>query len=184
MLKELFFNGLSLFQEYALRYVFPKTRARVRCKAQLKLLVEGFNECLERNMSSGIYNLINDFQRAGDMETEARRTVVDVNLEKATLLSEWYYNYRAGFDGRKIGDTENLLKEFSFIMGHTQKIFDSFARHLDSVALAKFKKISSGYPKFKQRYDNTLSDLEKLSTEAKRSMPEINAGYAFCLPEI
>ncbi len=184
MFSELMSNGLSVLQEHVLKYVFPKTRARARYKAQLKVIVESFNACLERSTSSGIYDLMSDFQRAGDAENEPFRIVVEANSEKAILLSEWYYKYKTGFDDVKIGGTANLFMEFAGIINHTQRIFDLFARKLDPVALAKFKKISSGYPRFKQTYVNALNDFDKLSKEAKTNMPEIHSGYALCLPEI
>lgn len=184
MLKELLVNGFSLFQEYILRYVFPKTRARVRYKSQLKTIVDGFHDCLHRDMSSGMYNLINDFQRAGEFESEPSRTIIDGNQEKASLLYDWYFNYKSGYDAVMIGNAADLFREFGFILSHTQKIFDGLSRRLDPGGLAKFKKISSGYPKFKQVYCTTLTDFDKLAKEAKKHMPEINPGYAACLPEI
>ena len=186
MWRELFTGFIEVFHLTLGRYILPKTRARIIFKNELKDIIERFADCvdyhrkncsLESIIGSGIEVIRWMFdiqkgtgeQKIDESEGKKIQSKFLFYLKESQILGEWFTLFQDRLDSIYLKDTLKIYREFSFIFRTTGRIFADFLKSSTDSIRQELKK-AEGYATFKRIYNNTATDLEKLTQRTSKKL--------------
>jgi hypothetical protein len=178
-------------------------------KNKLRLIVDGFSDCLDYRKTCSLRYLIGDIQRLYSSQPRTLANLInESNIEKvlkraqkenslsflideADLLWNWYKFYKNRINSVTPSYLPELFNEFGFILIRTLRIFEKTMGVLKTAVeifnkdyIGEFKMNQYGYPLFKQIFSTTTNEFSKLTQEAAQKLQGIRTWSVMALPEL
>lgn len=189
MWREIALEFVQLFQITIGKYILRKTRARINYREKLKDAVYSFAPCIQDTSYPG--NLERIIADARDLieEKVPRQEVINKHLadfinfqfKRISQLNKRITFLQNTIDHSYLNYTARLSDEFIRILSDSQQIFSDFVRTLESnldkdqaeYVFQKLKRNDRGYPVFESVYIDTVNTLKKITSEARKKLPEV-----------
>lgn len=149
-------------------------------KKKLKLIVDGFSNCLDYNKTCSLLSLIGDIQELHHSEER----YLSCAHNETSLLRDWYTFYKGRIDSADSSYVPELFNEFGFILIHLRRIFKKVIKGLNEDSIRNLKMNSYGYPLFKQIFTTSADEFSKLTQEASRKLKGVREWSIIVLPEL
>jgi len=179
MIKEFIIGNLvNYFQSYIGKYFFPKTKRRWKYKDDLIEISDYFSEAMDTwGKSCSLSAVLEDARRVDNAED----VKIQCQKEKALILEKWYASFRHNLSSANPKNISKYFEEFAEILRQTQAIFRDFSQTVrdETEVIKRLRMNDSGYLYFEKLYNRTISDLEKLSEEASKTLKGEFKDYRF-----